>query len=278
MPSATARWQRSQYGGPAVSPLACSHCKTQFDSLRTSSFDDICWTFGRRWRLRDGKDPRTSCSRGRRHVRAVRHDVRAALPFVTWTLTTLLSRHTRTVDGKAAWPAPWPRSCSAAARVCALSKAGAVPRPPTTMPGRALLTAGDWPGSFQVGVGCDLVIRCPPRSHPSHPGRVGPAPEDWPEPARVAIRARPSHSSHSGFPLPAPAAASGPDPARGDGPLIRRFKASDARPLLAPLGIGLVGSPRPVSVGLQAREAASRCLPASVDRGGRQSWPAPHGP
>ena len=148
------------------------------------------------------------------HVRAagvmcVRSGMMFARPCVTWTLTTLLSRHTRTVDGKAAWPAPWPRSCSAAARVCALSKAGAVPRPPTTMPGRALLTAGDWPGSFQVGVGCDLVIRCPPRSHPSHPGRVGPAPEDWPEPARAAIRARPTHSSHSGFPLPAPAAASG---------------------------------------------------------------------
>ena len=82
--------------------------------------------------------------------------------------------------------------------------------------------------------------------------------------ARAAIRARPSHSSHSGFPLPAPAAASGPDPARGDGP------ASDARPLLAPLGIGLVGSPRPVSVGLQAREAASRWLPrASIEVAGR---------
>ena len=86
--------------------------------------------------------------------------------------------------------------------------------------------------------------------------------------ARAAIRARPSHSSHSGFPLPAPAAASGPDPARGDGPLIRRLKASEARPLLAPLGIGLRG-PSAARIRQAERRRAAGTPRASIEVAGR---------
>ena len=61
--------------------------------------------------------------------------------------------------------------------------------------------------------------------------------------------------------LPAPAAASGPDPARGAA-LIRRFKASDARPPSA------------------VRPKGGELLAPHEFRswGGWQSWPAPHRP